>query len=105
MFCTPGEDLTDIYVLSKGKVECVVVHSAQFSIQGKSELLRNLKSDREAILPSSSELYRKFQINRKWSDYRQKLLNEILTRKKSRFSTSYVPYCSPYQAIVKNTHW
>ena len=89
-FFTIGEDLTDIFILSKGKTECVIINSAQFSIQGKSELLRTLKRDREAVLPSNSELYRKFQLNRKWNNYRQQLVNDILARKRNHFSRSYV---------------
>ena len=77
--------------MAKGKTECVIVNSAQFSIQGKSELLRNLKRDLEEKLPTNSEMYRKFQLNRKWYAYRQKLLKEILYNKKSYVNITDVP--------------
>ena len=86
-----GEDLRDTYIVAKGKTECIVVNSAQFSIQGKSELLRNLKSELEDTLPTNSAMYRQYQTNRKWFAYRKKLVEEVVGRRKSYVNKSDVP--------------
>ncbi|XP_053400486.1 uncharacterized protein LOC123556863 [Mercenaria mercenaria] len=83
-----GENLRDTYILARGKTELLVINSAQFSIQGKSEQLRRMKRERENTLPSNKSLYEKFQQNRKWFEYRNKLLKDILRQKTLPFTGS-----------------
>ncbi|KAH3838861.1 uncharacterized protein LOC127877364 [Dreissena polymorpha] len=84
-----GESMRDTFIISRGKTECVVIKSAQFSIMGKSEQLRHMKSERENCIPSNKTLYEEFQRNRKWYEYRNKVLQEILRRKTKVHSESF----------------
>lgn len=83
-----GESLRDTYILARGKTELLVINSAQFSIQGKSEQLRRLKREREISIPSNKALYNKFQQNRKWFEYRNTLLKDILCAKVKPYTGS-----------------
>ena len=83
-----GEHLRDTFILARGHVECVVINAAQFSIQGKSEHLRRMKTLRDASLPDNKVLYAQFQANRKWHEFRHKLVNDIITRKEVPRMTS-----------------
>ena len=83
-----GENLRDTFILSRGKTECVLINCAQYSIQGKSEQLRTLKRERENALPSNQKLYNKFQVNRRWFEYRNKLLQDILNKKRVKKASS-----------------
>ncbi|KAL4230053.1 Cyclic nucleotide-binding domain-containing protein 2 [Mactra antiquata] len=76
-----GENLRDTFIISKGKTELLVINAAQFSIQGKSEQLRRLTVDRDFVLPSNTAVYQKFQENRKWFEYRNQLLQDIVNRR------------------------
>lgn len=59
----------------------MVINSAQFSIQGKSEQLRRLKRERDTMIPSNKVLYARFQANREWYEYRNQLMQDALARK------------------------
>ncbi|KAJ8297764.1 hypothetical protein KUTeg_024295 [Tegillarca granosa] len=76
-----GEDLTDTHVISKGKTECVVINSAAYSINNKTDTLKELTERRQAELPSTRELYHRFETNRRWMEYKKKLVEEIVKRK------------------------
>ncbi|XP_052791973.1 uncharacterized protein LOC128226121 [Mya arenaria] len=84
-----GENLRDTFVLARGKTQCALINVAQFSIMGKSEQLRRLKSKRENSIPSNKTLYEKFQGNRKWYEYRNKLLQEVVARKRRTNTASF----------------
>ncbi|KAL3879144.1 hypothetical protein ACJMK2_031455 [Sinanodonta woodiana] len=84
-----GENLQDMYVVARGKTECLLLNAVQFQIHSKMDVLRRLKSEREDVLPSDIELYRRFETNRKWLEYRQQLVQEVSGRKPGDTSPKY----------------
>ncbi|XP_063412938.1 uncharacterized protein LOC134695591 isoform X2 [Mytilus trossulus] len=77
-----GENLQDTYIITNGKVECLVINSAFFAINLMMDQLDEMKNKNEEKIPSNQNLYLKFEANRKWTEYKKSLVENVVSRKR-----------------------
>lgn len=72
-----GEDLTDTFIISKGKVECLLINSAFYAINLMVDRQEKMKTEREKKIPPNLELYKRFEENRRWTEYKKNLVEGV----------------------------
>ncbi|XP_050416710.2 uncharacterized protein LOC126830368, partial [Patella vulgata] len=82
-----GENLTNTFIISKGKVQCLVINSVQFEIQAKMEDLQEWAAVRNPMLPSNQFLYAELMANKSWYNYKQEVVEEIIKKRKIPVTT------------------
>ncbi|ESO89432.1 hypothetical protein LOTGIDRAFT_165029 [Lottia gigantea] len=77
-----GENLTNTFVISKGKAQCLRVNSVQFEIQTHTEDLVKMAEVREPMLVSNQYLYSTLMATKAWNKYKKELVEEIASKRK-----------------------
>ncbi|XP_052078266.1 uncharacterized protein LOC127716181 [Mytilus californianus] len=77
-----GENLQDTFIITNGKVECLLINSAFFAINLMMDRLDEMKDKNEEKIPSNQNLYLKFEANRKWTEYKKSLVENVVSRKR-----------------------
>lgn len=67
-------------MVTKGRCECILVGTAQFRKHGKCTDLHNLTSQLESRLPSNKEAFKKYMLQRKWENFKAKVVKEVMDR-------------------------
>ncbi|CAH1791879.1 unnamed protein product [Owenia fusiformis] len=76
-----GEDLTDTYILAKGRVDCLMVPRLIFTKLGKSRLIESLRTSLTEILPKNIEIFDKYINGQRWRCYKEDVVNEVVKRR------------------------
>ncbi|XP_062591356.1 uncharacterized protein LOC134252827 [Saccostrea cucullata] len=82
-----GEDLTDTFIIAKGKVEIIALNAVTFSLN--YTVIQSMRDDRKNLIPSTEKLARQFEANRKWMEYKKKVVNDVVKRRKKSTCASY----------------
>lgn len=87
IFLFPGEDLTDTFIIAKGKVEIISLNAVTFSLN--YTVIQSMRDNRKNLIPSTEELARRFEKNRKWMEYKRKVIDDIVKWRKKTNCASY----------------
>lgn len=82
-----GEDLTDTFIIAKGKVEIISLNAVTFSLN--YTVIQSMRDDRKQLIPATEELARRFESNRRWMEYKRKVIDDIVKRKNYWNCASY----------------
>ncbi|KAL5011382.1 hypothetical protein ScPMuIL_009933 [Solemya velum] len=83
-----GEDLRNTFIIAKGLTECILVNSSLFTINRRSNELKEMYEKRTERLLSNRELYRQFEISRRWCRFKVGLVKEIKRKRSIPNSTT-----------------
>ncbi|XP_077987469.1 uncharacterized protein LOC144442072 [Glandiceps talaboti] len=76
-----GEDLRKTYIISAGKVECLLVNTVVFTRHGdRGKTLDNIKRVTRNFLPEREQLFQCYMDNKRWRSYKKKMIMDIVQR-------------------------
>nr|CAD7413192.1 unnamed protein product [Timema poppensis] len=89
-----GEDMQDRRVIAVSKVECLLIPQYWIMQHNRANIWVRIRQFLDQNIPSQVQIFKAFLEHRKWLQYKQELVKEIVSRKKIPNNTTIhdVPY-------------
>lgn len=97
--------MPDTYILSKDRTDILMVPRVQFMKYGRMRTIDQMREDLNTVLPSNDDLYRQFYDGRKWDEFKQRVVDEVIQRKSKPHTMKIedVPYTIRMESLTNKT--
>ena len=93
-----GEDLTDTYIVAKGRAICLQIPTLEFLLRSPLRtILLEMTSNVSEIIPSNQQIFNKFKTEQKWNKYKQDILQEIYDKNRLKRN-----FCHGYAQVLRD---
>ncbi|CAH3124264.1 unnamed protein product [Pocillopora meandrina] len=98
-----GEDLKKTFIISVGRVHCLLISQLIFMKKERGKSLEAMKQGMNQAFLTHKQAFKTYTDDRDWKIYKKKLVDEIVRRRKRPHSTTYDDV--PIVVRVENSHY
>ncbi|KAJ7381256.1 hypothetical protein OS493_001373 [Desmophyllum pertusum] len=98
-----GEDLKKTFIISVGRVHCVLISQLIFMKKERGKTLEALKQKLSEAFLTKKEAFKYYNEDRNWKIYKKKLVDDIIKRRKRPHYTTFDDV--PVVVRVDNAHY
>ncbi len=101
ILCFSGEDLENLFIIAKDKVECLTVPRVHFIRGGRSRFLDKLCMDLNNALPTNELAFKQYKSLMQWEKYKCQTIQDVLTQKHRDIAAKF----SEMPNVMKGASW